>query len=208
MAADLPVYTGAQVESGFPEIQARHTHSSLEALHDLYPSAEAKVLERVSPLVRQALGAALRLDYLPVMVDLEVAAAIRDELGSRGARAVARESLRRTLHGNLLGGLVRLATVLFGRTPSGLLRLSERGYAQICRDCGTLRLASAGEKEAELRLDHLPQELNLPSYLDAMAGALEAFFDLCGVEGEVRFDPWPGGARFVLHWTPRGAQLD
>lgn len=196
------------MESGFPEIQARHTRSALEALRKLYPAAEPRVLERLSPLVRQAIEAASRLDYLPVLVDLEVTAAMRDEVGPQGVRAVAREGLRRTLNGNLLGGLVRLAVVLFGNTPSGLLRWSDRGYSQICRDCGTLRMVSATESEAELRLDRLPQELNLPSYLDAMAGALEAFFDLCEVVGDVSYDPWPGGARFVLRWTPRGTQVD
>jgi hypothetical protein len=142
------------------------------------------------------------------MVDLEVAAAVRDELGSLGARRVSREALRRTLNGSILGGLVRSAIAHFGNTPPGLLKWAGRGYGSVCRDCGDLRLASATEREAELHLENLPVELNVPSYLDAMAGSLEAFFDLCGVEGAARYEPWPGGARFVLRWTPRRTPLD
>jgi hypothetical protein len=191
------------VENRFPEIHARHTRTSLEVLAELFPAAEPRVQERLSPLVRQAIEAAFRLDYLPVMADLEVAAAIRDEVGSQGARLVAREGLRRTLLGNMLGGLVRSAIALFGETPPGLLKWAGRGYGQICRDCGELRLVSASEGEAELRLEKIPTEINLPSYLDTMAGSLEAFFDVCKVSGESRYDPWPGGARFTLRWTPR-----
>jgi hypothetical protein len=196
------------VENHFPEIQARHTRTSLEVLGELFPAAEPRVRARLSPLVGQAIEAAFRLDYLPVMVDLEVAAAIRDELGPLGARRVSREALRRTLNGSILGGLVRSAIALFGNTPPGLLKWAGRGYGNVCRDCGDLRLASATEREAELRLENLPVELNVPSYLDTMAGSLEAFFDLCGVEGAARYEPWPGGARFVLRWTPRRTPLD
>lgn len=194
--------------SRFAEIQARHTRATLEVLGELFPAAEPRVRERLSPLVRQAIEAAFRLDYLPVMVDLEVTAAIRDEVGARGSRLVAREGLRRTLNGNMLGNLLRSAVVLFGNTPPGLLRWAGRGYGRICRDCGELRLESADEREAELRLEKLPPELNLPSYLDTMAGSLEAFFDVTGVEGEVHYEPWPGGARFTLRWTPRQAPVD
>lgn len=196
------------MQNHFPEIQARHTRTMLEVLVELFPAAEQRVKARLSPLVSQAIEAAFRLDYLPVMADLEVAAAIRDEIGAQGTRQVAREALRRTLNGNMLVGLVQAAISLFGKTPPGLLKWAGRGYGQICRDCGELRLVSASECEAELRLEGIPPELNLPSYLDTMAGSFEAFFDLCGVEGESRYDPWPGGARFMLHWTPATTRRD
>jgi len=191
------------VESGFPEIQARHTRIVLEALGALFPAAVPRVRERLSPLVLQAIDAAFRLDYLPVMVELEVIASIREELGPKGSRQVAREGLRRSLESNLLSGLVSSAIVLFGNTPSGLLKWVGRGYGRVCRDCGELRLEDAGEAHAEVRLVNLPRELNVPSYLDAVGGALEAFFDVCQVKGEVQHDPWPGGARYLLRWTPR-----
>jgi hypothetical protein len=196
------------VETGFPEIQARHARTALEVVGELFPAAAARIRERLSPLVRQAIEAAFRLDYLPVMVELEVVSAIREELGPRGSRAVAREGLRRTLQGNLLAGLVSSAVVLFGNTPAGLLKWVGRGYSRICRDCGELRLVESSEETAEVRLENLPPELNLPSYLDALGGGLEAFFDICQVEGEVLYDPWPGGARYLLSWRPRRKTLE
>jgi hypothetical protein len=192
------------VEHRLPEIKASHTRTSLDVLGELFPSSAPRVMTRLSPLVKEALAQAMRLDYLPVMVNLEVVEAINAELGVRGARQVARESLRRTLSGPLLGGLVSTATVLFGNTPPGLLRWLGRGYGWVCRDCGDFKLIRAESGRVEVRLEELPEELNIPSYLEAMAGALEAFLDICRVEGEVTVDPWPGGARFELHWRPRG----
>jgi hypothetical protein len=196
------------VGSRFAEIQALHTRASLEVLGEFFPAAEPRVRERLSPLVRQAIDAAFRLDYLPVMVDLEVTAAIREELGARGSRLVARERLRRAFNGSLLSNLVRSAVALFGNSPTGLLKWAGRGYGLICRDCGELRLVSASERQADLRLEKLPPELNLPSYLEALAGSLEAVYDLSEVDGEVEYEPWPGGARFTLNWTPRPAPVD
>jgi hypothetical protein len=191
------------VEHRFPEIKARHTRTSLEVVGELFPAAEPAVMARLTPLVKEALEAAFRLDYLPVMVNLEVVEAIHAELGPRGSRQVARESLRRTLTGPLLGGLVSTAIALFGNTPPGLLRWIGRGYGWVCRDCGEFRMVGAEEGRVELRLEELPDELNIPSYLDAMAGALEAFLDICHAAGRVTVDPWPGGARFEVHWKAR-----
>ncbi len=51
-----------------------------------------------------------------------------------------------------------------------------------------------------LALAGLPEGMEAPSYLESMAGALEAFLDVCLVEGRVEWEPRPGGAAFVLRW--------
>ena len=129
------------MENRFPEIQARHTRTSLEVLGELFPAAEQRVKARLSPLVSQAIEAAFRLDYLPVMVDLEVAAAIRAEVGPQGARQVAREGLRRTLNGTMLGGLVQL-----GRHPlrQHAARPAQVGGARLRPRLPGLRRPAAG----------------------------------------------------------------
>jgi hypothetical protein len=84
-----------------------------------------------------------------------------------------------------------------------LLRWVGRGYGWVCRDCGDLKMVAAEAGRVELRIEDLPDELNIPSYLEAMAGALEAFLDLCHVDGTLTVAPWPGGARFELLWKAR-----
>jgi hypothetical protein len=193
------------VENRYPEIAVGHTRTALEVLAERSPGAGARVRARLRPESREALDAASRVDFLPAMVDLDVTVAIHAEVGPEAARQVAREALRRTLTGTLLGSLVRSAAALFGLTPPGLLRWSARGYGRVCRDCGELAMTSAAEGLVRLTLSGLPADLEAPSYLDSMAGALEAFLDVCRVEGSVRVEPRPGGAAFELRWRPAGS---
>ncbi len=191
----------AAVQNRFPEIAAVHTRTTLEVLGELSPGADARVRARLAPDVREALDAAARSDFLPAMVDLDVAMAIHAELGLDAARRVARECLRRSLTGTVLGGLVRSAAALFGLTPPGLLRWAGRGYGRVCRDCGDLSVTSTEDGLVRLLLAGLPEGLEAPSYLESMAGALEAFLDVCQVEGSVQVEPCPGGAAFLLRWS-------
>jgi hypothetical protein len=204
----LRAYTGAGVENRFPEIAAVHTRTALEVLGERWPGAEARVRARLQPVVREALEGAARSDFLPAMVDLDVAISIHAELGPEVARRVAREVLRRSLTGSVLGGLVRSASALFGLTPPGLLRWAGRGYGHVCRDCGELAVTSTEEGLVRLALTGMPEGLAAASYLESMGGALEAFLDVCQVEGRVDVELRPGGAAFNLHWrkprsTPR-----
>jgi hypothetical protein len=189
------------VSSPRPEIAAVHTRSSLEVLQALAPELQARVLARLPAEAREALDAATRLDYLPAGIDLAVALAIHAEGGADLARRVAREVLRRSLTSNVLGGLVRSATALFGLTPPGLFRWAPRGWAHVCRSCGDLRMESSEGRVVQLALTGLPPELDVPPYLESIGGGLEAFLDLCRVEGRVLTEPRPGGARFTVHWS-------
>ena len=193
-------YTGAVVENRHPEIAAAHTRTTLEVLGELSPGADARVRARLHPEAREALDGATRSDFLPARVDLEVAITIHAELGVEAARRVARETLRRGLTGALLGGLVRSAATLFGLTPPALLRWAGRGYGRVCRDCGELAVTDSAEGLVRLSLTGLPVELEAPSYLESMAGALEGFLDVCQVDGRAEVEPRPGGAAFQLRW--------
>jgi hypothetical protein len=102
----------------------------------------------------------------------------------------------------VLGGLVRSAAALFGLTPPGLLRWAGRGYGRVCRDCGDLSVSSTEAGLVRLALTDLPDGLGAPSYLESMAGALEAFLDVCRVDGSVQVELRPGGAAFLLRWRP------
>jgi hypothetical protein len=187
-----------------PEISAHHTQAALQALGERSPALLARVRGRLRPEVREALDAATRLDYLPAHVDLEVALAIHAEAGSEVARRVAREVLRRSLAGPLLGSLVTSASALFGLTPPDLLRWSSRGWSRVCRDCGELQVVGVADEVVHLALTGLPERLEVPSYLQSIGAALEAFLDVCQVDGEVEVEPRPGGAHFELRWRRRG----
>jgi hypothetical protein len=193
------------VELRTPEIAAQHTRTSLAVLAERSPSAAVRVRARLRPEVRELLDGATRVDFLPATVDLAVAMAIHAEVGPDAARRVAREVLRRSLSGPVLGSLVTSATALFGLTPPDLLRWASRGWSRVCRDCGDLQVVGVADGVVHLALTHLPELLEVPSYLESVGGALEAFLDVCQVDGEVEAEPRPGGAHFQLSWRPRAA---
>ena len=186
-----------------PEIAAQHSQASLQVLVELFPGAEARVRARLSPEVREALEAAVRSDYLPARVDVALAAAIVAELGLPAARRVARAVLHRNFTGSLLGALVSSAKALFGPTPAGVLRWAGRGWSRVCRDCGELHFLGSAEGAVTLRLEALPAELDVPDYLEAVAGGLEGLLDVCGVEGSASVSREPQGVRFELRYHPR-----
>jgi len=191
------------VEQRAPEISAQHTRTSLLVLAERSPTSHAGVRDRLRPEVREALDGATRLDFLPAAVDLEVALAIHAEVGPDAARKVAREVLRRSLAGPVLGSLVSSASALFGLTPPDLLRWASRGWSRVCRDCGDLQVTGIADGVVHLDLTGLPDLLQVPSYLASVGGALEAFLDVCQVDGEVEVEPRPGGAHFELRWWRR-----
>jgi hypothetical protein len=191
------------VEHRLPEIAAQHTQASLAVLAERSPVAHGRVRARLRPEVREALDGATRLDFLPAQVDLDVALAIHAEVGPDGARRVAREVLRRSLAGPVLGSLVTSASALFGLTPPDLLRWASRGWSRVCRDCGELQVVGVADEVVHLALTGMPELLEHPSYLSSIGGALEAFLDICRVEGEVEVEPRPGGAHFELRWRGR-----
>jgi len=54
-----------------------------------------------------------------------------------------------------------------------------------------------------LRLEGLPAEIDVPDYLEAVAGGLEGLLDVCGVEGAATVERRPDGAWFQLTFQPR-----
>lgn len=190
-----------------PRFRASHTLATLRALSRVAPDASARVRARIAPEVRRGLEEALRGELIPAAWDLAVVEAILAELGPLPTRAVMREMMRTSLGSSLLGGLLRTAQALFGRSPEGLLRWAGRAYSHVARDCGEVVLEGTSPGSVVLRLRGLPGPLAVPAYLDAIAGAIEAIFDVCAVEGSVTLgEVSRDGARYEVKWWARSSR--
>jgi hypothetical protein len=191
------------VANRYPEIAVQHSLSSLDVLAERHPASLPRVRARLKPEVRAALEGAVRSDFLPASVDVALAAAIVAELGLADARRVAREVLRRSFTGTLLGTLLSSAQVLFGPTPSSILRWAGRGWSRVCRDCGEMRFAGSAEDVLTLELDGVPAVMDVPDYLEAVAGGLEGLLEVLGVEGDATVERPGGRLLFRLRVGPR-----
>jgi hypothetical protein len=185
-----------------PRIRASHCLATQRTLRASDPGALERALASLPPPVRQALTEADTLELVPAGWDVALVEAIGRELGTRATRALARATMLDSLRGPLLGTFLDGALRLFGKSPDRLFGWAGRIWGHVTSGCGAMRLVASGPATATLVLEQAPDEVARPAYLDAVAGTLEAVFEVCEVEGEVSVALQPGGARFEARWTP------
>jgi hypothetical protein len=186
-----------------PLLLASHSQATVRVLAELLPDRAAGVMARLPAEVRDGLAAAARTDLVPVEWDVALVRAMVRELGDLEMRRVARETMLDGLRGTRLGGLLSAALKLFGASPAALLGWGGKAWAHVTRRCGTLRLVSSSEGEAELALEGAPAEVaGSVDYLAAIGATIEAVLVVCGVEGAVTARGAPGGGRFAVRWRP------
>lgn len=191
------------MSSGAPaRIRAAHTQVTLHVLQLLHPGRRQAVLERLDPEVRRGLEVPAS-DRIPAEWDVALVRAEVEVLGRDAMRRVARTAMVDALSGPQLGALLTGALRLFGATPAGLYRWAGRAWGHVTDGYGSLRLDRAEVTEAWLVVEEMPAGLADPDYLEAIAAALEAVFDVCGVEGDVSVVPRPDGGRFHARWRAR-----
>jgi hypothetical protein len=154
--------------------------------------------------IRDGLASATGVDLVPAAWDLAVVQAMVGVLGPAQMRRVARAAMVDSLGGPLLGNLLATGLRLFGASPGSLLGWSGRAFGHVTVDCGTLRVTGGEVGASRLALEGMDPWLARPEYLDAIAAAMEAVFDVCRVTGRVSVEPGPSGGRFEARWTPTG----
>lgn len=189
-----------------PRVRAAHTQGTFHVLLLLEPERLPAVLEhldRLDPTLRPEVEAAEPTSRIPAEWDVMVVRTLAQVLGREAMRRVARTTMVDALSGPQLGALLTGALRLFGATPAGLYRWAGRAWGHVTEGCGTLKLDRAEGQEAWLLIDGMPPSLADPDYLEAVAGTLEAIFDVCQVDGDVSVVPRADGGRFHAVWRAR-----
>jgi hypothetical protein len=181
-------------------------------LSGLPPAIGARVRARLAPETLAALERSSRVSWLPVEVDVELTHAIYAELGAGPAHEMFRRNLSAALDTPILRSLAQGALRLFGASPVRLFGWAPKVYAQIYRDAGEMRFESDGPGSARLELSQLPPAVaGSRDYLDGLAGAIAAGFDLMELKGEAsieRLDPAAQRACFRLAWEEEEEPVD
>lgn len=183
-------------------VRAAHSRGTLHVLQLLEPDRLPAVLARLAPEVREALQGAPSTSRTPAAWDVALVRAEVEVLGRDAMRRVARATMVDALSGPQLGALLAGALRLFGATPAGLFRWAGRAWGHVTEGCGELKLDRAEGSEAWLVIDRMPAELADPEWLEAIAGTMEAVFDVCRVAGDVSVVPRADGGRFHARWDP------
>jgi hypothetical protein len=186
------------------EVRAYHVRASLQLLGEADEAALARVRDRLGAGALALVDGASRLAWIPGAIDVALWRAIAAELGADGVRRLSRALGVRHVRSGQLSGLLQGVVQLFGLTPTAIVRWVPRGFAEIHRGAGELRVEEAGEGLARLALTGLHPSLAGEPWLAAVAGSFELALEVCALDGEAVLEQdGPDRAVIVLRWRPR-----
>lgn len=169
-------------------MRGSHIRANLQEI-DALGAVAAEVRRRIPAAILAEVDASTSVAWLPVECDLAITRAVVDVVGVPGVRAWSRNALVRSAEGPLLRPLIQGARALFGLSPHGIYKVAPRGFAAIYRDAGSLRYTSSGPNAAKLVHTDVPEQLlAVPWYLEGIAGAFEAAYEMFHLEGRVDMD--------------------
>lgn len=185
------------------EFRAKLEKRGLAFLRERDPEAFERVVERLEPVARARVLEAHASTWIPFEDQLAVLEAERAALGDERFRAFCRERMKDMWSLPFVEPLLSGAAEVLGLTPETLLRLSARGWLTAFRRGGRLRYETLGlERCGVLVLEGFPKaHLRSGTFELATAGAFEAYFDLCGTDGEVDVSEEPNTLRFIFRWA-------
>jgi hypothetical protein len=173
---------------GEPRIRAAQTQSLLTAISRLGPTERSKITALIDPRTTEAILAELPMAWVPMGQHMHVSDAAREVLGSQGLVRLFRETMLSSFDRPLLRTFLNMTFGIFGVTPGGLIKRSNKIYDHVTRELGTLSATLAEDSRAQLTLVGFPaQQFNFDCYVDGLAGCLEATLAFASAEhGKVR----------------------
>jgi len=122
------------------------------------------------------------------------------------ARAICRKTVLESFQPPLLHPLLRGALALLGRSIERRARLAPAAWRALFRDAGKLSFQATGAGRGRIVLaDATPAITDSPAYVEGLAGALSAFFEVARCEGEIAVRVEARRIDFALAWRPPAA---
>jgi hypothetical protein len=189
------------------EVRAYHVRASLQLLGEADPAALERVRTRLGAERLAAVDGTSRLAWIPGEVDVALWRAIDAELGAAGLVRLARALGVRHVRSGQLSGLLQGVIQLFGLTPAAIVRWIPRGFAEVHRGVGELKVEEVGEDAARLVLADLHPSLAGEPWLTAVAGSFELTLEICALDGGCVVEhAGPGRAVIALRWRSRASR--
>jgi hypothetical protein len=181
--------------------------ASLEAIDGIDAALGREVRARLKPETRDAIESASAIGLVSVDFDVELTECFFAVAGADRALAVLRENLRQSFDRPILKPVVDGAFALFGRSLGKVIGWAPKVWGLVYRDAGEMVVSDAADGRVQLDLIDVPLVIASSSnYLRGSAETFAGFFDLAGVDGEVRLlgpDLERRWAGFELCWAQR-----
>ncbi|MEM9860888.1 MAG: hypothetical protein AAF938_04680 [Myxococcota bacterium] len=153
-----------------PQMRASHMRANVASLSML--GADGERIRRDHPDLVKPVERALRVSWLPLRLNAELIEAVEARCGDELTRAWVHASIGSSMKGTLLGpivdGLVRL-----GLGPQHGLSRCQQGWNLLYRASGRLVCPVVERGHTQLVLKDTPPPIRTPSYLRALQYAFE-----------------------------------
>lgn len=168
------------------------------------------VAARLRPETAAAIAGARRRRWLPMALDVELAAAVAEVFPDDEARRAFWRSTRSAAYRDWLFGPLAGAAFRALVRPATLVRFGPRIWVRVFKNAGALVVEQQGRAGAVLVLrDGAGEMFSSPTYLAAVAASIEGGLEATGADGGVALfdvDVDARSARFRVTWRPdRGA---
>jgi hypothetical protein len=181
-------------------MRARHLQQWLELVAAWEQPYAARFAEALNPVTRAQIIQASPVQWLPAVLNTELAEVTLAAFGSRRAHDYYRRAFVASMQGPLLGPLVRVGKELFGLSPAAFVRWANKGWNLSYRDAGSLDGEVLGEGRAHLVFRDVPEQWAASqAWIDSSFSHTYGLFDVTGTTGVVRFlEKDRAARRFVL----------
>lgn len=193
-----------------PRMLAAFVQGTLESVDRVDPELGRAVRRHMQPEKLRALESASRIAFVPLELDVEVTRCLFEVSGPARAREIFRSNMAATFESPILSSFMAMALRLRGRDPARLLGWCSKVWGQLYRDAGGIEFESLGDDAGRFQLHDLPPLLTAhPEYLDGIAAAISAVFDVLDVPGAAELGAVDADAgRAIIHaaWEPDAAE--
>jgi hypothetical protein len=158
----------------------------------------------LSDATRAALAAADPLDWLPVVVDVEVVEACLASLGPEDWTQVMEDRQREEMKSNVFDAFVKTALRVFAPSPVTMVNRLPSGWGRIWRNAGWVAVVSTARHIAVARIHKLPAPcIRSAPWMAALPISLATLYEIIGATGTVDCrieDPAEGTALLTFRW--------
>lgn len=160
-------------------------------------SAAAGAIERVE--------AASRLDWIPLSVQLDILAALHDEVGAAGYDAFCATHFGSTVETPLMRSVFEGALRVFGLSPASLYRMFPKSWAMMSEGCGVVVVEGELSKTGTvLRVEQLPvEERHIELFVRGFRATFRGPIDVLKRSGDVELTSFVRSTRtaqYLAHW--------
>lgn len=184
-------------------MRASYVKENLAAVDGLGAAESRRVRARITPATIARIDTAVRTEWLPVEIDVELTEAVDAELGEEMLVEQNRRSFLAAFQGPLLKPILSSAIALSGATPGALLRFASSAWSSVYRECGEIAVERR-DRGAVITWSRLPDPiLASRPYLVGTRGVFEGGVELMKSKGRctLRVDEAARAAIFELEWT-------